>query len=263
MVSFHAHPDDEVLFTGGTLARVAAEGHRVILAVATAGGAGQASERYDRQTLAAQRMRELEESATVLGCADLVTFDFPDSGWRVTPPPGSFSQLPVAEAAAPLADLLRRERADALTVYDQAGGYGHPDHRQVHDVGTYAAGLAGTRLVLEATMDRRSMQTVARLVQAVPRVLPEIKAEDFADAYTDRADLTHRVDVRAYLDHKRRALLAHLSQASASRGTRTLALLLRLPPFLFSRALGYERFVEQGRNPDRRHQLDDVFATLR
>ncbi|MFC5262095.1 PIG-L deacetylase family protein [Kribbella qitaiheensis] len=263
LVSFHAHPDDEALLTGGTLARAAAEGHRVVLAVATDGEAGAASTQY-RSNLAAHRRDELDRSADALGCARVVRFGFRDSGWSRTsaPAPGAFSALPVMEAAAPLAELLVEEKADALTIYDPAGGYGHPDHKQVHTVGIYAARLAATPLVLEATIDRTMIRRLIRLVEALPGVLPAIHAADFADAYTAREHLTHRVDVRAYADAKRRALEAHASQASSeSDSARTLALLLKLPPWLFRRFLGHEWFVERGRSP---HRLDDdLFASLR
>jgi LmbE family N-acetylglucosaminyl deacetylase len=261
IVSFHAHPDDEVLFTGGTLARLAAEGHRVVLAVATNGGAGLASAEHHEGTLARRRMLELEESAAVLGCAAVVPLGFLDSGWRTTAPPGAFSRLPVAEAAAPLTALLRRERADVLTVYDPAGGYGHPDHQQVHSAGSHAARVAGTPLVLEATIDRAVIRPLVRLVAATPRLLPEVKLADYDRAYTASEDITHRIDVRAFTDQKRRAMQAHVSQASAAEGARTLALLLKLPPPLFRRVLGREWFVEQGR--PRGEVSGDVLAGLR
>jgi LmbE family N-acetylglucosaminyl deacetylase len=166
------------------------------------------------------------------------------------------------EAAAPLAELLVEEQADALTIYDPAGGYGHPDHQQVHAAGLYAARLAGTALVLEATIDRTLIRRLIRLVEAIPGVLPDVHAIDYATAYTAREHLTHRVDVRAYAEAKRRALEAHASQASSeSDGGRTVALLLGLPPWLFRRALGHEWFVEHGRSPG--GLVDDLFRTLR
>jgi LmbE family N-acetylglucosaminyl deacetylase len=260
LVSFHAHPDDEVLYTGGTLARAAAEGHRVVLAVATNGDAGLAAPELSRE-LWRRRMRELEESASLLGCAAVVTFGFKDSGWRTSPPADSFSRLAAGDAATPLTALLVREAADALTIYDPAGGYGHPDHRQVNVVGRYAAAAAGTRLVLEATLDRSVIRPVIRLVALTPYLLPEVRLADYDRAYTATSEITHRVNVRDFTDQKRRALLAHFSQASSAKGTRTLALLRTLPPWLFRRALGREWFVEQGRVPG--EALDDVFASLR
>lgn len=261
LVSFHAHPDDEVLFTGGTLARAAAEGHRVILAVATNGSAGLADAEHHDGGLSRRRMQELERSAGVLGCAAVVPFGFTDSGWHTEAPRDAFSRLPVAEAAAPLTALLQREHADALTIYDAAGGYGHPDHRQVHRAGSRAAASADTPVVLEATVDRRLIRPVAHVIDAIPGLLPDVRRADYEQAYTAHTDLTHRVDVRSYTEHKRRALQAHLSQASSAGGVRTLALLLKLPPWVFRRALGREWFVEQGRTPG--VPLDDIFASLR
>lgn len=226
LVSFHAHPDDEALLMGGTLARLAAEGHRIVLAVATDGEAGIASSEY-RDDLAAHRRDELNRSAEALGCARVVRFGFRDSGWSRSSAlaPGTFSALPVDQAADPLVNLLREEHADALTIYDPSGGYGHPDHQKVHTAGLYAARLAATSLVLEATIDRTLIRRLIRLVEALPGVLPDVHAADFATAYTAREYLTHRVDVRAYADAKRRSFEAHGSQATSDNGARTLALL--------------------------------------
>ncbi len=261
-MSFHAHPDDEALLMGGTLARAAAEGHRVVLAVATDGEAGAAASAY-RTDLAEHRQAELEASATALGCARVVRFGLPDSGWSrtETAPEGSFSRLPMAEAAEPLIALLQEEQADALTVYDPAGGYGHPDHRQVHTAGVYAAGVAGTRLVLEATIDRALIRRLIRLVELFPGILPDVHAADYDEAYSPGDAITHRVDVRAFADAKRKAFEAHASQASSDEGARTLSLLLKLPPWLFRRVLGREWFVEHGRPAG--PPLDDLFASLR
>src|SRR5918995_112630 len=85
LVCFHAHPDDESIATAGSMVAAAADGHPVVLVVATLG-----------------------------------------------------------EAAGRLAAVLREEGADVVTIYDENGVYGHPDHVQVHRVGTRAAALAGT-----------------------------------------------------------------------------------------------------------------------
>ncbi len=119
-------------------------------------------------------------------------FGLRDSGWsRSEPAPvGTFSRLPVVDAAAPLAELLREARADALTIYDPAGGYGHPDHRQVHAAGSYAERLAVTSLVLEVTIDRSLIRRLIRLVTAVPGGLPDIRAADYAHAFTASSGCT-------------------------------------------------------------------------
>jgi LmbE family N-acetylglucosaminyl deacetylase len=254
LVSFHAHPDDEVLLTGGTLARAAAEGHRVVLVVATDGAAGLADPAL-RPRLAEVRAAELRASAAALGCARVVMLGYPDSGMDG---PG-FGRADPEEPARRVAEVLREEEADVLTIYDAAGGYGHPDHRQVHRVGTRAAALAGTPVVLEATLDRTLMRRLARTVSVVPGGLGGVSRSAFETAYSAREDITHRVDVRAHTVAKRRAMRAHLSQAGGG-GPRTLGMLLALPDVVFRRLLGREWFVEQGgRYPT---PSDDIFAGL-
>jgi len=260
LVSFHAHPDDEVLLTGGTLARAAAEGHRVVLVLATDGAAGLTSSAVRGDgALGARRVAELERSAAALGCSRVVWLGFADSGWRASAVSGGFSEVAVDVAAAGLAQVLRAEAADALTVYDVNGGYGHPDHVQVHHVGVRAGELAGTPVVLEATLDRRLLQRAIRVAALLPGV--RVRAADFAHAYSAPERVTHQVDVRAHCGAKRAAMAAHVSQACADSDVRTLALLLRLPGPLFRAVLGREWFTERGLVPGRRR--DDVFASLR
>jgi LmbE family N-acetylglucosaminyl deacetylase len=260
LVSFHAHPDDEVLLTGGTLARASAEGHRVVLVVATNGEAGLADRRLARN-LARVREAELRASARALGCGRVVLLGYGDSGLDGRRPgPGTFSRADPQLAAQRLAEILREEEADVLTVYDPAGGYGHPDHRQVHTVGTIAARLAGTPVVLEATLDRTLIRRLARLATLVPGGLGGVRYETLATAYSERAAITHRIDVRAHLGAKREAMRAHVSQAGGG-GPRTLAMLLKLPRPLFGAVLGREWFVEQGRRVVM--PSDDVFSGLR
>src|SRR5450631_864055 len=153
------------------MARASAEGHRVVLVVATAGGVGLVSSDFlgEGESLAARRLAELRRSATALGCSRTEVLGYADSG---------LDGLAAGEGAVPAfasadvdaaAERLREERADVLTVYDPAGGYGHPDHVQVHHVGLRAADLAGTPVVLEATVDRDLITRALRLVQKVYR----------------------------------------------------------------------------------------------
>ena len=265
VVSFHAHPDDEALLTAGTLARAAAEGHRVVLVSATAGGAGLVSSGLaGRGDLAGLRAEELEAAAAAVGCHEIHFLGYEDSGmdgWAGGDET-AFARVPVEEAAARLADLLRRIGADVLTVYDPAGGYGHPDHVQVHRVGVRAAEMAGTPVVLEATVDRRPLLRVLRVLAALRLTPPDWRPERFASAYAEPGRITHRVDVRGQAPAKRAAMAAHASQATADEGVRTLAVFLRLPRPVFRRVFGHEWFVERGRDAPGR-PLDDIFATLR
>jgi LmbE family N-acetylglucosaminyl deacetylase len=262
LVSFHAHPDDEALLTAGTLARAVAEGHRVVLVVATDGGAGLADPSLRGPALAARRVEELAASARALGVQRVVQLGYADSGWPVRPGevPNAFSDAAVDEAAARLAAVLDDEHADVLTSYDPAGGYGHPDHVQVHRVGARAAELAATPVLLEATVDRTALLRALRLVHRLPGVPPDFAPARFAAAYTPREQITHRVDVRGWVDAKRASMAAHVSQAGGGDSARTLAVLLRLPRPVFRAVLGHEWYVQPGL-PAGPKPLTDVFAT--
>lgn len=264
VVSFHAHPDDEALLTAGTLARAATDGHRVVLVTATTGGVGLASTEVAAPgDLAGLRAEELRAAAAAIGCHEVHFLGYEDSGMdgRAGSDGAAFARVPVEHAAHRLAGLLREAGADVLTVYDPAGGYGHPDHVQVHRVGVRAAELAGTPVVLEATVDRRPLLRVLRVLAALRVTPPDWSPERFVSSYTDPRRITHAVDVRRYSRAKRAAMAAHASQATADEGVRTLAVFLRLPGPLFRLVFGREWFVERGRRPGRQ-PLDDIFATL-
>jgi LmbE family N-acetylglucosaminyl deacetylase len=267
LVSFHAHPDDEALLTGGTLARLVAEGHRVVVIFATAGGEGlTAWDGIGADALAALREAEARRAAGALGCTDVRFLGFADSGMQgESQSPDAFTHVDVDVAARRLAAELQALGADAVTTYDAAGGYGHPDHVRVHEVGLRAAQIAGTPLLLEATVDRTVLLRVLRVLRVLARLRlapPDWQPDRLAHGYSPRAALTHRVDVRPFADRKRAAMAAHVSQTGAPAGRRTLAIFLRLPSGLFRRVFGHEWFIERGRATDGR-LLDDVFATLR
>lgn len=259
LVAFHAHPDDEALFTGGTLARCAAEGHRVVVVMATSGERGLTGA---SGSLAQTRRSELAAAASILGVTRVVELGFGDSGMEGPVPPGSFCAVPVEAAAERLASVLTEEHADVLTIYDSAGGYGHRDHIRVHDVGVVAARMAGTACVLEATVARESLQRGVRWLNRLGVRPGGVTAGSLDSAYRPYADITHEIDVRRFVSQKRRALAAHASQTSGGDDPRTVAVLSRLPTPLARVVLGREWFVERGRAAGR-HRLDDVFASVR
>jgi LmbE family N-acetylglucosaminyl deacetylase len=263
-VFFHAHPDDEALLTAGTMARLAADGHRVVLVVATAGEQGlTAAGASAGRRLGEVRKAEVLASARALGCARVEFLGYGDSGLDgqavADGGPVPFARADPEEAAGVLANLLREEDAALLTTYDPAGGYGHPDHVQVHRVGARAAELAGTSLVLQATVDRDLLlRALRRLRWVYP--LPFDPA-GLANAYTPRDAITHRIDVRPHMTAKRDSMSAHVTQTTGGESVRTLAALLRLPRFLFRRVLGTEWYVQPGLVVGR--VLRDPLATLR
>jgi LmbE family N-acetylglucosaminyl deacetylase len=245
VVAFHAHPDDEVLLTGGTLARLAAEGHRVVIVVACDGVFGAATGEG-----AGRRMAELRASAAVLGAARVEHLGYADSGsgpvvFEDPPDRQRFVRAGLEEAAGRLARLIREEDANLLLSYDPQGGYGHPDHVRVHQVGARAAELTGVR-VLEGTMPRELVALgfwPARLLRLAVRYDPGVVLA----GYTPRAAITHRVDVRRYAARKRAALATHYPQFHAKgRATRFMVLLTRLPVPVFALVAGREWFREPG-----------------
>ena len=243
IVAFHAHPDDEVLLTGGTIARLAAEGHRVVIVVACDGdvwtGPGQG-----------QRLDELRASAAILGAGRVVHLGYADSGHGPVlfeDPPGRtrFVRADAGEAAGRLAALLAEERADLLLSYDPDGGYGHRDHVRVHQVGAQAAELARVRVV-EATVPRELFARIARPL-LILRLLARHRLDDVRGYGMPQSEITHRIDVRRYAAQKRAALAAHRTPLSGrGRSARLFRALVRAPLPVFRVACGTEWFAEPG-----------------
>ncbi len=260
---FHAHPDDEALLTAGTMAMLAAEGHRVVLVVATAGERGLAEIRPG-EALGETRMKELYASAAALGCARVECLGYGDSG--LSPkggiaeerPDNAFIDADTEKAATALAAILQEENADLLSIYDPAGGYGHPDHVQVHRVGRRAAEIAGTRVVLEATVNRDPLVKLLKAAGKVYRFPPEFDVRTFESAYSSGETITHRVNVRRYARQKRAAMEAHASQATGGDTDRTLAVMLKVPGPLYRLVFGTEWFVRRDLPPGTRlrHPFD-------
>ena len=120
--------------------------------------------------------------------------------------------------------------------------------------------LAGTPVVLEATVPREWMARAVRLASTVYRFPPEFDPTSFERAFSPSSDITHRIDVGPWVAAKRAAMSAHSSQATADDGDRTLAAFLRLPEWLFGRVFSREWFVQRDRIG--RPVLTDVFASV-
>ncbi|MFF4777323.1 PIG-L deacetylase family protein [Microtetraspora fusca] len=253
-VFFHAHPDDEALLTAGTMAMLAAEGHRVVLVVATAGERGLADLPHGDE-LGQARMKELHRSAETLGCARVVLLGYGDSGLAIDGgvaedrPDNAFIDADTEEAAQRLAAILKEETADLLTIYDPAGGYGHPDHVQVYRVGSRAAEIAGTPIVLEATVNRDPLLKGVRLAA---RFYPKIDVRSFESAYSPNHVITHRVNVRKYARAKRASMAAHASQTTGGDGDRTLGAMLKIPFWAYRLIFGTEWYVRRDLPPGTR-----------
>ncbi len=249
LISFHAHPDDECIACGGVIRKAADAGHRVVLVVATRGEQGEIPEGLlaDGEELWQRRVAETQASADILGVQRVEFLGYHDSGMMGTAAndqPGSFWTTPVDEAAQRLADLLRAEQADVLTSYDANGGYGHPDHIQVHRVGIRAGELAGTSRVFQSTINRDHIERTIRQFAAQDAA----NEVEFPDRDPDTFGLpesviTAAVDITPYLDAKRRAMRAHTSQISEQ------SFFLAMPDDQFRVAFGTEWFIRDGQGP--------------
>jgi LmbE family N-acetylglucosaminyl deacetylase len=257
LVTFHAHPDDESIACGGVMRAAADAGHRVVLVVATGGEHGEivADVLAPGQTLGERRYEETMEAARILGVARTEFLGYVDSGMvgtETNTAPGAFAAADVEEAAQKLAVILRDEAADVLTVYDERGGYGHPDHVQVHHVGMRAGEIAGVPRVHQATTNRDEMRLL--IVAATQAGLmgegDGPRETDIDGMGTPEAQLTTRIDVTPWLAAKRAAMRAHSSQIAAD------SFFLALPDEAFAAAFGTEWFVHVGTAPGPPYETD-------
>ena len=242
------------------MARAKAAGHRVVLVLATRGELGEPVPGVlsDGEELWERRVAETYRSAEILG-ADRVEFlGYRDSGMIGEPTNDderSFWQADIDDAAYRLASILRGEEASLVCVYDDHGGYGHPDHIQVHRVGVRAAALAGTPKVFQMTMNRDAMLRQMNSGELAGDDLDERRSAMNMDEFgSPESIITHAVDVSAFLDRKRSAMLAHESQIAPD------SFFLQLPDHVFAAAFGSEWFIELGRERDGGPFLGDLFA---
>lgn len=151
LMTVHAHPDDETIGTGGTMARAVADGHRVVLVTCTRGELGEIvvpdmDTPDNHRRLGEIRAGELERAMAILGVSEWENLGYRDSGMMGTAgnhDPRAFWQAGIDEAIGRLVWLIRRIRPDVVTTYNSFGGYGHPDHIRTHDIAVGAFERAG------------------------------------------------------------------------------------------------------------------------
>ncbi|MFM7063663.1 MAG: PIG-L deacetylase family protein [Actinomycetes bacterium] len=232
VVVVHAHPDDEAIFTGGTIALLAAAGHRVVVVYATSGELGAGA----GPGLAEVRREEARAACELLGAERVVFLDHHDSGTSHDPadrPLGAFAGVSVVVAADHLAAVVEGEQADALITYDAGGVYPHPDHVHVHRVGATAAGLAGLLTWYEVTVDREYLHFVDTHVAALAgeAIAPMLELG------SPTVEITNTVDVRSVLGLKLAAIAEHRTQVQDP----TFGAADRFPE-----VYGYEWFIRHG-----------------
>jgi N-acetyl-1-D-myo-inositol-2-amino-2-deoxy-alpha-D-glucopyranoside deacetylase len=225
----HAHPDDEAISTGGMMMKAKADGHRVVLVTSTRGEVGEIynmDEQSTRPHLGDVRTKELQAAARILGVDRLEFLGYRDSGMVGTADnenTKSFHKAPPDQAAAKLATILREERPDVVVTYDSDGTYGHPDHIKAHHVTNAALDL----------LEKEGWRPSKLYYTAIPRSLMEKFMEQVPeeDRRNDTIQIvgtpdelvTTRVDVSDYVDQKRQAFAAHVSQNDPKSWFTTMA----------------------------------------
>ncbi|MDA0634182.1 N-acetyl-1-D-myo-inositol-2-amino-2-deoxy-alpha-D-glucopyranoside deacetylase [Nonomuraea sp. MCN248] len=236
----HAHPDDESIGTGATMARYAAEGAHVTLVTCTLGEEGEiipvelshlASVEDD--ALGDYRIGELAAACEALGVEDHRFLGGPgrwrDSGMMgaaTNDRPGAFWQADVDEAAAELVTVIREVRPQVLVTYDENGHYGHPDHIQAHRVSRRAFELAAdpgfgegepwriAKFYHTATPRSVLLRSNEALREAgTPFTVASVDDLPFGDP--DEA-VTTEIDARPWLGHKVAAMRAHRTQITVA-----------------------------------------------
>ncbi|MEV0493209.1 N-acetyl-1-D-myo-inositol-2-amino-2-deoxy-alpha-D-glucopyranoside deacetylase [Streptomyces atratus] len=236
----HAHPDDESINNGATMALYAAQGAQVTLVTCTRGEEGEvippelahlAADRDD--TLGDHRIGELAAAMKELGVTDHRILGGPgrfrDSGMMGAEQnhrPGAFWNTDVDDAAGYLVEVIRSVRPQVLVTYDPDGGYGHPDHIQAHRVAMRAADLAAdpayrSELGAPHAIDKiywnrvpRSVaeQAFARLRATAPDAFPGIAAIDDVPGVVNDTRITAEIDGAAHAAAKSAAMRAHRTQ---------------------------------------------------
>jgi len=235
MVLVHAHPDDESISTGATMARYAADGCHVTLVTCTLGEEGEIHVPELAQLEAAQadqlggyRIAELDRACTALGVTDHRFLGgggrYRDSGMMGLPAnehPRSFWRADLDEAAGHLVEVLREIRPQVLVTYDANGFYGHPDHIQAHRVAMRGAELAaregfGPAKIYWNGLPKSVLEAgIEAFAESSENPFAEISTiEDFPFGTPD-SEIAARIDGTDYADAKVAALRAHATQIPA------------------------------------------------
>jgi N-acetyl-1-D-myo-inositol-2-amino-2-deoxy-alpha-D-glucopyranoside deacetylase len=207
VLAVFAHPDDESLSCGGTLARLADAGAHVVVMCATCGERGSADGVYRNHALGRQRATELREAATALGISEVLLLNHQD---------GYLPWQDVTDFTAEIALFMRNRRPAAVITFDQDGLYWHPDHIAVHERVVAAARSLGPDAppVYAVTMVRGLMTEIVDAAAARGWATPSggfwsLHPDAFGKFATPH---TLEVNVGPWVKRKLDAIRAHESQ---------------------------------------------------
>ncbi len=278
LLAFHAHPDDECLSMGAALAEYAARGEQVVVVTATRGECGEVHNYDDPGAVVPRlgeiRTQELADALAVLGVKHHDFLGYRDSGMMGTDDnahPDAFWNAELMEATGRLVRLIRRYRPEVVTAYDPYGGYGHPDHIQVHRVGTaafFGAGDVGRFPVEDgeepwlpaklywATFPRTAVKEMQRRAVEAGEMAAEDAPDEPAIGTPDH-DVTTWVSNPHRAEAKKQAALAHVTQIPADSWVHRMGEEEHNPLF------GREPFVRVFSRVAVPNPEDDLFAGLR
>jgi len=227
----HAHPDDETINNGATMAMYAAAGYNVTLITCTRGEEGEilvpelahlAADKEDG--LAPIREVELANAMAALGVTDHRFLGAPerryrDSGMMGTPPndrPDVFWQADLDSAAHELVKIILEVKPQVLVTYDDFGGYGHPDHIQAHRVAMRAAELVESEWDIEKiywnTMPRSVIQKGIDAMKAAGSDFMGVDSADELPFAKPDDVVTTAIDASTFVDQKMKAMASHPTQ---------------------------------------------------
>ena len=260
----HAHPDDEAISTGGVMMKAKAHGHRVVLITATRGEVGEIynmEEAEARPRLGEIRAGELEKAAEILGVDRVEFLGYRDSGMVDTADnkdPRSFHQAKLEEAAGKLAVFIREERPAVVVTYAEDGVYGHPDHIKAH----YATNAALDILEHEGTPVKKLYYTaiprsmMEAFVQQMPEEAQRAMGGNMRIVGTPDELVTTQVDVHDYVERKREAFRAHVTQNDPNSWFATM------PDQVYELAFGTEFYQLARGEPPASLPETDLFAGI-
>jgi N-acetyl-1-D-myo-inositol-2-amino-2-deoxy-alpha-D-glucopyranoside deacetylase len=229
----HAHPDDESITTGASIARYAAEGAEVTVVTCTLGEEGEVMpglseleglRAHAADQLGGYRVTELRDACAALGVSRHRylggTGRWRDSGMAGTPSashPRAFTAGSAGEQAEQLAGLLDEFRPQVVVTYDAFGGYGHPDHIRAHEITMAAAPRAkSVERVFHTVTSRSAVRAGLAALRAGDPVF-DVPEDDELPTTPDE-EITTVLDVAAYLPAKLAALRAHATQLAVADG---------------------------------------------
>ncbi|MFI6209465.1 N-acetyl-1-D-myo-inositol-2-amino-2-deoxy-alpha-D-glucopyranoside deacetylase [Streptomyces sp. NPDC051041] len=230
----HAHPDDESINNGATMARYAAEGAHVTLVTCTLGERGEVIPpglaHLSGPALGQHRAGELRDAMRALGVEDVRLLGgagrYGDSGMMGLPDnddPACFWQADVDEAAALLVEVIREVRPQVLVTYDDNGGYGHPDHVQAHRVAMRAvelaeeAGCPVAKVYWNRVPRSVAEESFARLRDDLPGLpFTEAATVDDVPGVVPDERITTEIDGTAHAAAKAAAMRAHATQITVA-----------------------------------------------